>query len=375
MAGTNVPSPTFGATGFIAPQTSAILTGVQADISAAFGTALNFNLNTPQGQLATSETAIIANNDAIFVYYTQQVDPAYASGRMQDAIGRLYGLTRNPAEPTTLQVVCVGLQGVTIPVGATVQDTAGNVYTCTGVGTIPSGGSITLSFACITVGPIAVPTSNGVSIYQAIPGWDSVSVSSGTLGTNTEGRAAFEARRQDSVAGNSFGAIGSIIGAVAAVAGVTDYYGYDNGSTNPVTIAGVSIGANSIYVCVAGGSTSDIAQAILSKKGAGCAYTGSTIVTAYDSNPLYASPIPYTVKFQIPTPLQLLFTVQLVNSAIIPSNATALIQAELVAAVTGQSNAQPSPPKARIGTVVFAASYIAAINALGSWAQVASIQV
>ena len=59
---TNVPAPTFGPTGFVAPAESAILAGVQADQQAAFaaaGIALNPSLTSAQGQLATSLTAII----------------------------------------------------------------------------------------------------------------------------------------------------------------------------------------------------------------------------------------------------------------------------------------------------------------------------
>ena len=90
---------------------------------------------------------------------------------------------------------------------------------------------------------------------------------------------AFEARRQDSVAGNSFGAIGAIIGAVAQVPGVVDYYGYDNGSSSPITVLGVTINANSVYVCTYGGANAAVAQAILSKKSGGCGYTGNVTVT------------------------------------------------------------------------------------------------
>src|SRR5882672_10298359 len=107
-AGTNVPSPSFGPNGFVVASGPAILAGVQADITAAFGTALNFNLNTPQGQIASSEAAVVANNQALFVTYTQLVDPAYSFGRYQDAIGRIYFLTRNPAQATVLVVNCVG---------------------------------------------------------------------------------------------------------------------------------------------------------------------------------------------------------------------------------------------------------------------------
>ena len=46
---TSVPQPTFGPTGYIIlPAESAILTGVFADINAAFGGNLNPGLTTPQ---------------------------------------------------------------------------------------------------------------------------------------------------------------------------------------------------------------------------------------------------------------------------------------------------------------------------------------
>lgn len=377
MAGTNVPSFTFGPNGFVAPSGPAVLTGVQGDINAAFGNSLNFSLTTPQGQLSQSWASIIDNTYATFQFMAQQMDPSYASGRMQDGIARIYFLQRNPAIPTQLQVSCVGNAGVVIPFGALIVDTLGNLYQCAtvGGGTIPAGGSIVLQFNAAIPGPTTVPSANAVSIYQAIPGWDTVTVVSGIIGQNVESQSAFELRRQNAVAANSLGPIGAIIGAVAQVPNVTDYFGFSNNSASPASIAGVSVPANSIYVSVAGGTTSAVAQAILSKKGAGAPMAGNTTVTAYDNNPLYAAPIPYQITFTVPTPLQLLASVVLINNPLIPSNATTLVQNALIAAVTGQSTLNPAPPKARIGTTFVGNAYIAAIAALGSWAQVSSLLV
>jgi hypothetical protein len=375
MAGTNVPTFTFGLTGFLAPSGPAVLAGEQADIDAAFGNTLSYSLTTPQGQLASSNAAIISNTYATFQYYTQQVDPSYSSGRMQDAIGRIYFLERDPAEPTSLQISCLGGAGTVIPVGLLIVDSSNNLYACTTQGTIPALGSITLQFDCTLPGPTAVPAANGVGIYQGVNGLDAVSVVSGVVGRDVESRAAFEARRADSVAGNSFGPIGAIIGAVSKVPNVLDYFGYNNNTAAPVTLFGVTIPANAIYISVAGGTTAAIAAAILSKKGAGAPMAGNTTVTTYDNNPLYAAPIPYSITLTIAAPLQLLWKVVLVNSPLIPSDAATQVQAALIAATTGQSNLIPPPPRARIGTTVYAAQYTAAINALGPWAQVASILV
>lgn len=332
---TNVPKIQFTSVGFLAPSGPAVLNGVQLDIDAAFGRSLNYGLTTPQGQLASSWGASIVNAYAIFVYFAQQIDPSYASGRFQDAIGRIYFLERNPAEPTALQVVCGGADGVVIPIGALVADAVtGALFSCIQAGTI-AGGSITLSFAAAIPGPTPVP--NTLKISQAINQWDTASVSTGTVGRDVEGRSAFEGRRVDSVAGNSFGPIGAIIGAVAKVSGVLDFYGYNNNTAAPITISGVTIAANAIYVCVAGGAPAAVAAAIFSKKSPGAPMTGTTAVVVYDNNPLYTAPIPYTINYQIPNNLQVLFKVTITNGPSVPSTAATQIQAALIAAFSGQT--------------------------------------
>lgn len=334
-AGTNVPSVQFTQVGFLAPSGPAVLAGVQLDIDAAFGRNLNYGLTTPQGQLASSWAASISNAYAIFVYCSNQVDPSFASGQWQDAIGEIYFIQRNAAEPTSLQVVCAGSDGTIIPEGALVIDPASNaLYVAATTGTIASG-SVTLQFDAQVPGPTAVPET--LRIYQAIPGWDSASVSSGVVGRDVESRTAFETRRRESVAGNSFGPIGAIIGAVAGVAGVLDYYGYNNNTAGSVTVGGVSIAAYSIYICVAGGDPDAVAAAIFSKKGGGAPMVGNTTVVVYDDNPLYSAPIPYSIKYQTPTDLQVLFKVTIANSPTVPDSATTQIQSALIAAFSGEA--------------------------------------
>src|SRR5713226_6062534 len=105
---TSVPRPTFGDKGFVAPVEADVLAGVQADVDAAFGGGLNPGLYTPQGQLASSEAAIIGDSNAMFLWFCSQVDPAYSSGRMQDAIARIYFIERIPGQPTVVTARCLG---------------------------------------------------------------------------------------------------------------------------------------------------------------------------------------------------------------------------------------------------------------------------
>lgn len=370
---TSVPSPTFGPNGFELPTTQEVLDGVLSDINTAFGGELNLDLSTPQGQLASSEAAVILNTDQIFQYYTQQVDPAYASGRMQDAIARIYFIERNPAQPTTVVCTCTGIPGVVIPEGSLALATDGNQYVSTGEGTIGSGGTVSITFACTVVGPISCPAGTLNQIYRAIPGWDSITnPADGVLGNDVESRAEFEFRRALSVAQNSLGSLPSVLGSVLSVDGVIDAYVTENTSNTIQTIGGVSLNPNSIYVSVVGGVAEDVARAIWSKKAPGCAYNGNTTVTIMDTSVGYSPPYPsYQVSFEIPDPLTIVFSVSMVNSSQVPADAVSQIQDAIVSAFGGGDGGS----RARIGATLYASRYYAPIAALGSWAQIVSIKI
>ena len=249
---TSVPQVFLGPNGFIAPATSAVLTGVQSDINTAFGGGLNFGtpaagtVAPPQVQLSVSETAIIDNTNDLLLSLFNGVDPAYASGRMQDAIGRIYFMSRIPASATVAQCTCSGLPGTVIPLNALATDISGNTYYCTQSGTIPVGGTIVLPFANMAQGPIPCPATTLNTIYQAISGWDSIgNVADGVIGNNVETRYQFETRRQQSVAINGLNSTQAVQGMVLAVPNVVGAVTVDNPNTYPIAFnpAAVILGA------------------------------------------------------------------------------------------------------------------------------------
>ncbi len=445
---TNVPKPAFTDTGFVPPTELAVLAGVQQDWDAAFGAPLNFGspINpTPQGQIASSEAACIGDANNMFCALANGVDPAYASGRMQDAIGRIYFMTRLPAQSTIASCVCLGLSGTIIPQGALAIAEDGNLYYAVDGGVIPIGGSITLNFACQITGPIPCAADTVNRVYRTIPGWDSINnPTDGVLGNFVESRQAFEVRRQLSVALNTVGFNTSVYGAVLDVDGVLDASVTDNPNSFPVgftpdavvsgsisgttltvdslisgTIAvgqtvtgssasnvpvannttivsfisgddwevsvsqtvalsemnlgGVVLGPNCLYVAAVGGTDLDVATAAWSKKSPGCPwYDGNTTVTVYDTN--VQAPPPgqaYTVVFERPESLPFVFKIRLANNVGIPNNATALIQAAVIAAFAGADDGQ----RARIGYPVFASRFYAPVAALGTWANIISILI
>lgn len=370
---TSVPSPTFGIAGFEAPAETDILAGVTEDINAAFGGNLNPSAASPQGQIATSVAAAIGDRNDLFLLFTNLIDPAFSYGRMQDAIARLYFLTRIPATATVVSVTCIGKVGVSIPTGALVQDDAGYIYASLENATIPNSGYVTVQFACQTLGPIACAAGAISTIYQAIPGWDSVTNSSaGTIGRDAETSHEFEARRTAAVAKNSSGSVSAAVGALLDLDGVTDAYGYSNDTASTVTHRGVSIGAHSMYISVNGGTDANVAQTIWEKKTPGCVYTGDVSVTVKDTSDVYSEPYPeYTVLFNRPDDLGIAVIVTLVSSTSIPSDVDTQVQDAIVEAAAGNDGGD----RLRIGTDIVASRYYSPVADLGTWAKIRSIKI
>lgn len=364
---TNVPLPTFGDTGFSSPEELAILNGVLADFVTAFGGNMNTSVSSPQGQLATSFAAVIGAFNDLFVDYTNQVDPAYASGRMQDAIARIYFLTRLAATPTVVTATLTGATGVVIGVGALAKAVDGTIYQSLTTVVIPASGSVDVQFAALTNGPIACPAGSLNTIYRTVAGWDSVTnAADGFPGRNEETTADFEERRGLSVAQNARGILPAVRGTVLGVPGVVDAYVTENETGADVVKGTQTIVAHSLYVCVEGGTDQDVANAIWSKKPPGCNYTGATSVTVEDDNSGYVTPPTYTVKFQRAASLTIDVEVTLANGVDVPSN----VEAQVTAAVQAQF-----ATLAKIGQTVYASAFVCPVGALGSWARIVGTEV
>lgn len=364
----SVPQPTFGPTGFIAPSEPDVLAGVQADMNAAFGGNLNPALETPQGQLASSLTALVGEKNALFLQYTNGVDPAFATGRMQDAIGRIYFLERNPATSTTVIGTCAGLAGVVIPAGTLTQSTDGNLYASTTIATIGVGGTVDVVFQCQTTGPIACPTGTLTTIYRAIPGWDSVTnAADGTPGRNVETPAEFEERRRASVALNARNTLQSMRANVLDVENVTDAYVISNDTAAGVAVGGITLAAYATYVAVLGGVGQDVAEAVWRKKppGGPMYTTGATAYVVEDESPDLTPPYPtYTIYIKTPAAVPIYIDVEITDTDAVPSDAQEQVRTAVVSAFSGGDGGS----RARIGGTLYALRFAAPIAALGAWA-------
>lgn len=373
----NVPKLTITYQGVTVPQATAIRTGVLADYNVAFGGNLNVTSSaTPQAHIADNLTQDITDANAAVAAVVAGVDPATSEGRFQDAIGRIYFLTRKGATASVVLATVTGQPGAVLSAGALARDVNGLYWMSSGAVTFPIGGVASVEFACTTPGPVQLGVGELNRIAQASPGWDAINnAGAAVTGTNVESRAEFEARRFASVSKNGSGSASSIRGAVWDVPGVIDVYAYDNRRGSPVEVGptAYSIPANCVYVAVVGGSDAGVGKAIYQRKNGGCNLDGNTTVVVTDDESGVAFPYPtYEIQFERPSALSVKFLVQIKASAALPSNLQQLVRQSVLDTFNGVGDSQA---RARVGGVIFASSYYAGVSAISQSILILSIKV
>ena len=312
-------------TGIVSPDSEEIKTVVQGIFTNAFGTDLSLDDATPQGVLIDGLTQLKQASNSVLLYLANQFNPETASGIFQDALANLYFIQRKEATHSIVTCRCVGVDGTVlnglpdtnnptrIPVKA--QSTNGDIFECVNTGiigtpvddgmggvTYTTPGYVDLVFRSVETGPIHCGANIVNSIYQAIPGWDSVNnSSSGTVGEEQESRQAFEKRRVESLALQATGSLSAVQSAIANIEGVEDYKVWENATGSSVTTRGVTLSPHSIWICVNSGVSSNaIAEAIYKNKSAGC---DTTQIAGYQTC-TYTDPLTgvvYTYYYSNPT--------------------------------------------------------------------------
>jgi len=369
----NVPSITWSNGSPVLPQELDILAGVQADIDSAFGGGVNASLQSPQGQLAQSETAIIGDKNDQIAYIANQMNPSMASGIWQDAIGYIYFMERIQATGTIVNVTCNGAVGAPIPSGTIAQDTNGYLYASTSSAVIGANGFVVVQFQNQSTGPIPCAIGALNKIYTAVAGLDSITnTEGGFLGNDVESREEFELRRKNSVAINSRNSLQSIHASVLSVPNVIDAFVVENNENATVDYGATNypLVPHCVCVSVAGGNSNDIAKAIWNKKPPGCLYTGNISETVYDDS--YPVPQPsYQVTFLIPDSIPIYFKIEIENSPLLPSNIEDLIKNAVIESFYGQDGGS----KVGIASTTYSGKYYANINAINPYINTIEVYV
>lgn len=346
--------------GLVADDTDTIRVTVQTDWKNALGENLNVEGSTPAGQLIDSETAFIAKKDAEVLYLANQFNPLTAEGVWQDALGSIYFIQRKVAEPTIVNCVCTGLAGTVIPQSSIVKSSDNITLIATQGGTIGGSGSVTLTFAAQTPGPIPIGANTVTTIITVIAGWDTVNnPTAGITGRNEESRLEFEFRRALSVAKNAHGTVEALLSEIANIQGVLDVVILENTTSTPLSTQGVEIPGHSVFISVSGGDDTEIAKAIYMKKDAGCGTGGNTEVS-------YVAPDVYNKKytFNIERPTTLAFAIQ-VNMRLTPTTPSDIedrVKKAILDNFNGNDNAVG---RVRIGSTVYASRFYGTVTGAG----------
>jgi uncharacterized phage protein gp47/JayE len=269
-------------TGLAAEDTVIIRERLAARWKAAFATSPNLpeldtGNETPAGQLIDGEAALSAQKDADVLFLARMFDPATAEGMWQDALARIYFITRHRETPTYVTCQCTGLYGTVIPYGAIVQSVSGYTFVNTAPVEIGETGAAEIIVRCSEWGPVEAGAGEVNKIITTIPGWDTVgNLAAGAPGRLEETRAEFENRRYASVAKNSHGAAASVYGAVANVENLIACCVLENPTDGWITKYAVNISPHSLYISAYGGEDADIAEAIYLKLDGGCGTNGNT---------------------------------------------------------------------------------------------------
>ncbi|MBB2425626.1 baseplate J/gp47 family protein [Escherichia sp. 11.1597] len=358
---TAVPDVTITENGLSVPDIADVLAGRLTDMSTALGGGASQSLSSPQGQIAQSDTEIIAQVYDKLLCLFNQINPDFSNGRFQDGIGRIYFMERIAAQGTVVTATCIGQVGTTIPAGSTAVDARGYIYQSIDNAVIPSSGSVDVQFVNTTTGPIPCAAGSLNQIYRAVSGWDAVNnISPGVVGVDVESRIAFETRRRQSVARNSRNQDASTLAALLATDGVLDAYVWSNRTAETVNkgTTNFPILAHSVYICVYGGADTDVAESIFNTYNPGANMNGDTTFTVYD-NVNYMPPYPsYVMQWQKASPTRVYFKVNVDASLNPPSDITKQVKEMIVTVFNG---GYEGIGKARIGSTINAGKYYAPV--------------
>jgi hypothetical protein len=338
--------------GLVAPTREAITVGLWEIMRGAFGEDLNEDARTPQGQLVTSLTAAIDNQNSAMIALGNNFDPRYAIGQFQEALGAVYFLTRKLATRSIAMLDFIGIGGTVIPQGYIIVDEAGFEWEVAAASVVGAG---LVAALCTTTGPIQAAPLTITTFKETIDGLDRVeNPAAAAVGSNQESRSNFETRRYESVAANSKNMNASVRGAVGNLAGVIDVFVADNPTDASIVIGETDYPMirNSLLVSVVGGDDQQLAEMILIKGGTGCAFVGNTSILWKDEASGGALPPEYIVKLERPAHVTVSLRLTVVDPSAISYANSQAAKAQIV------SDFQSGEYRARIGGLVVGANYL-----------------
>lgn len=295
-----------------------------------YGPDVNLDQDSPDGQMMTIFVQSVLDLEDLLTQIYNNFDPDKAFGTILDARVSYNGIQRQAGTKTVTNITIVvsqalnlaGLDQTELPV-YTVSDNAGNQWQLITSQTIASPGTYVYAFQAANPGAVLTIPNTITVPFTIVLGVTSVNnpTTYSTLGINEESDADLKIRRQKSVTLSSQGYLQGLLAALENIPGMDSAFVYENTTG---TIDADMVPGHSIWVIVSGSATTaDIAEAIYTKRNAGCGMFGAQtfVVTQVDGTP-------FTIKWDDvqPEDLWIQFTATGLDGVNPPNTAAILAQ-------------------------------------------------
>ena len=277
-----ISDPVFQVTseGITAPSYEEILEYFQSEAQRIFGSDINLDADTQDGQLIAIFAAALSDVNAQAIAVYNSFNPNTAIGVALDSAVKTNGLERREATQSTVDLRLIGQAGTVITNGVAI-DSFENRWLLPETVVIPTSGEITVTATAEEAGDIAATPGSVTKIETPTRGWQSVTNPyAATIGVPLETDEELRERQARSTALPSVSLWEGIIGALLDVSSVTRVRGIRNDEDEP-TVEGVP--GHTIAMIVEGGDAQVIGQTIFLKKGEGVGTYGDVSVTYVDT--------------------------------------------------------------------------------------------
>lgn len=295
----------FSDNGVIIPDTADIKESVQTEYRTALGQDLSLEDATPQGRLIDTETtarqATIGFNANIA---NTLINISMASGTALDAWAANFDVYRRGATASRVSVTVTGVPDTVIPANSEASTNDGIIWLAESEIIIDDTGSATGTFICSNTGAVELGTGQLTNIVASsttgINGWETITnTAPATVGSTLESEASLKTRLLASIFSGT-ALFGNYASACYGVNNVKDVFAYDNPNEYELVLDNITIPPHSVYVCVNGGNSEDVAYALYEVKSAGCGWCGDTTVTVTDKTYNSTSSVTFQTAKQIP---------------------------------------------------------------------------
>ena len=282
------------ATGFHYPDYPTVLEQLKDEYRTIYGNDVYLEADSQDGQWVAVMALAIFDTMQVAASVYNSFSPLTAQSDALSRNVKINGIRRRVATYSQVDLRIVGQVGTTINNGQA-EDTLGQKWNLPVSVTIPVGGEITVTAQAADIGDVSAAAGTITKIATPTLGWQTVeNLLPAVEGEPVESDAELRVRQTVSTAIPSLSVLDGTVGAVASLAGVIRFRGYENDS-NATDANGIP--AHSIAIVVEGGDAQAIGDAIATKKTPGTGTYGTTTVTTYDQYGL-----PNLINFFRPTP-------------------------------------------------------------------------